>query len=519
MAEPYYLTTAIHYPNGKPHIGHAYETIAADVIARFQRLRGREVRFQTGTDEHGLKMAQKARDIGSTPRELADEMSGHFKELFDVLNISYDRFIRTTDPDHHRASQAIWEAMEKKGDLYLDRYEGWYSVRDEAYYDEGELVEGEGGAKLSPQGTPVEWTEEESWFFRLSHYAEPLLELLKTPGFLEPVSRRNEMVAFIERGLQDLSVSRTSFDWGVKVPSGDGHVMYVWVDALTNYITGVGYPDGGELWDKFWPADLHLIGKDIVRFHTIYWPAFLMSADLPLPKKVFGHGFLLNRGVKESKSAGNVTDPMELADRFGVDALRYFLMAEVTFGQDGSYSAQALVNKVNAELANSFGNLAQRTLSMIAKNMDGKLEPFSPASDDDTLLDTVRKACAETLPQEFEALNFSVGIEAWLRAVYACNAYVDEQAPWGLKKTDPERMKAVLQTLFIAIRDLAIAIQPVVPEKAAAVLDQLGIPADRRSYANLGDADWFGALAASGHAIDKPTPVFPRLELPEEEPA
>ncbi len=519
MAEPYYLTTAIHYPNGKPHIGHAYETIAADVIARFQRLRGREVRFQTGTDEHGLKMAQKARDIGSTPRELADEMSGHFKELFDVLNISYDRFIRTTDPDHHRASQAIWEAMEKKGDLYLDRYEGWYSVRDEAYYDEGELVEGEGGAKLSPQGTPVEWTEEESWFFRLSNYAEPLLELLKTPGFLEPVSRRNEMVAFIERGLQDLSVSRTSFDWGVKVPSGDGHVMYVWVDALTNYITGVGYPDGGELWDKFWPADLHLIGKDIVRFHTIYWPAFLMSADLPLPKKVFGHGFLLNRGVKESKSAGNVTDPMELADRFGVDALRYFLMAEVTFGQDGSYSAQALVNKVNAELANSFGNLAQRTLSMIAKNMDGKLERFESSEADDVLATTVAIACGTELPRAFEALNFSVGIEAWLRAVYACNAYVDEQAPWGLKKTDPVRMKAVLQTLFIAIRDLAIAIQPVVPEKAAAVLDQLGIPADRRSYANLGDADWFGALAASGHAIDKPTPVFPRLELPEEEPA
>ncbi|KZX86430.1 methionine--tRNA ligase [Erythrobacter sp. HI0019] len=519
MAEPYYLTTAIHYPNGKPHIGHAYETIAADVIARFQRLRGREVRFQTGTDEHGLKMAQKASDIGSTPRELADEMSGHFKELFDVLNISYDRFIRTTDPDHHRASQAIWEAMEKKGDLYLDRYEGWYSVRDEAYYDEGELVEGEGGAKLSPQGTPVEWTEEESWFFRLSNYAEPLLELLKTPGFLEPVSRRNEMVAFIERGLQDLSVSRTSFDWGVKVPSGDGHVMYVWVDALTNYITGVGYPDGGELWDKFWPADLHLIGKDIVRFHTIYWPAFLMSADLPLPKKVFGHGFLLNRGVKESKSAGNVTDPMELADKFGVDALRYFLMAEVTFGQDGSYSAQALVNKVNAELANSFGNLAQRTLSMIAKNMDGKLERFESNEADDVLATTVAIACGTELPRAFEALNFSVGIEAWLRAVYACNAYVDEQAPWGLKKTDPERMKAVLQTLFIAIRDLAIAIQPVVPEKAAAVLDQLGIPADRRSYANLGDADWFSALAASGHAIDKPTPVFPRLELPEEEPA
>ncbi|MEC7742317.1 MAG: methionine--tRNA ligase [Pseudomonadota bacterium] len=519
MAEPYYLTTAIHYPNGKPHIGHAYETIAADVVARFQRLRGREVRFQTGTDEHGLKMAQKARDLGKTPRELADEMSGHFKDLFDALNISYDRFIRTTDADHHRASQAIWQAMEAKGDLYLDRYEGWYSVRDEAYYDEKELVEGEGGEKLSPQGTPVEWTEEETWFFRLSRYAEPLLELLNTPGFLEPVSRRNEMVAFIERGLQDLSVSRTSFDWGVKVPGSDGHVMYVWVDALTNYITGLGYPDGGQMWDKFWPADLHLIGKDIVRFHTIYWPAFLLSADLPLPKKVFGHGFLLNRGVKESKSAGNVTDPMELAERFGVDALRYFLMAEVTFGQDGSYSAEALVNKVNAELANSFGNLAQRTLSMIAKNMEGKLEHFTTESADKTLLATVTEACAATLPREFENLNFSVGIEAWLRAVYACNAYVDEQAPWALKKTDPERMKAVLQTLFIAIRDLAIAIQPVVPEKAAAVLDQLGVAGENRSYVDLGDAEWFDALVAAGHAIDKPTPIFPRLELPEAEPA
>ena len=519
MAEPYYLTTAIHYPNGKPHIGHAYETIAADVVARFQRLRGREVRFQTGTDEHGLKMAQKARDLGKTPRELADEMSGHFKDLFDALNISYDRFIRTTDADHHRASQAIWQAMEAKGDLYLDRYEGWYSVRDEAYYDEKELVEGEGGEKLSPQGTPVEWTEEETWFFRLSRYAEPLLELLNTPGFLEPVSRRNEMVAFIERGLQDLSVSRTSFDWGVKVPGSDGHVMYVWVDALTNYITGLGYPDGGQMWDKFWPADLHLIGKDIVRFHTIYWPAFLLSADLPLPKKVFGHGFLLNRGVKESKSAGNVTDPMELAERFGVDALRYFLMAEVTFGQDGSYSAEALVNKVNAELANSFGNLAQRTLSMIAKNMDGKLERFTTESADKTLLATVTEACAATLPREFENLNFSVGIEAWLRAVYACNAYVDEQAPWALKKTDPERMKAVLQTLFIAIRDLAIAIQPVVPEKAAALLDQLGVAGENRSYVDLGDAEWFDALVAAGHAIDKPTPIFPRLELPEAEPA
>jgi methionyl-tRNA synthetase len=513
---PFYITTAISYPNGRPHIGHAYEAIAADVIARFQRLQGRRVRFQTGTDEHGLKMARKAEEQGRTPRDLADEMSGYFREMCDALNVSYDRFIRTSEPDHHRASQAIWQAMEAAGDLYLDRYEGWYSVRDEAYYDESELVEGEGGEKLSPQGTPVEWTIEESWFFRLSKYQDQLLELLRQPGFLEPASRRNEMIAFVEQGLRDLSVSRTSFDWGVPVPGSEGHVMYVWVDALTNYLTGLGYPDDmGE----FWPASLHLIGKDIVRFHTIYWPAFLMSANLPLPKQVFGHGFLLNRGQKESKSLGNVTDPLELAERFGVDALRYFLLREVAFGQDGSYSPEAIVLRANAELANSFGNLAQRTLSMIAKNMDGRLEAFEQADADVALLTNVKIACGTELPREFNDLSFSTGIEAWMRAVYACNQYVDEQAPWGLKKTDPERMKAVLQTLFVALRDLAIAIQPVVPAKAAALLDQLGIPADERSYAALSDTDWFNRLVASGFTVAPPTPLFPRLELPADDTA
>ncbi|GAB4475922.1 MAG: methionine--tRNA ligase [Erythrobacter tepidarius] len=511
---PFYVTTAISYPNGRPHIGHAYEAIAADVIARFQRLMGRRVRFQTGTDEHGLKMARKAAEQGRTPRDLADEMSAYFRVMCDTLNVSYDRFIRTSEPDHYRASQALWQAMEAAGDLYLDRYEGWYSVRDEAYYDESELVAGEGGAKLSPQGTPVEWTVEESWFFRLSKYQDQLLELLRTPGFLEPASRRNEMIAFVEQGLHDLSVSRTSFDWGVPVPGSEGHVMYVWVDALTNYLTGLGYPDDmGE----FWPASLHLIGKDIVRFHTIYWPAFLMSANLPLPKRVFGHGFLLNRGQKESKSLGNVTDPLELAERFGVDALRYFLMREVAFGQDGSYSPEAIVLRANSELANAFGNLAQRTLSMIAKNMNGRLETFEQKDADVALLRTVQTACATELPRAFNELSFSTGIEAWMRAVYACNQYVDEQAPWALKKTDPERMKAVLQTLFVALRDLAIAIQPVVPTKAAMLLDQLGVPGNARGYAALADRDWFNRLVASGFTVAPPTPLFPRLELPAED--
>jgi len=516
MAEPFYITTAISYPNGRPHIGHAYEAIAADVIARFQRLQGRDVRFQTGTDEHGLKMARKAEEQGLTARELADEMSGYFRDMCDALNVSYDRFIRTVEPEHHAASQAIWQRIEAAGDLYLDRYEGWYSVRDEAYYDESELIDGEGRARLSPQGTPVEWTVEESWFFRLSKYQDRLLELLKSPGFLEPASRRNEMIAFVEQGLRDLSVSRTSFDWGVKVPGSDNHVMYVWVDALTNYLTGLGFPGDTENLQKFWPADLHLIGKDIVRFHTIYWPAFLMSTDLPLPKQVFGHGFLLNRGQKESKSLGNVTDPLELAETFGVDAVRYFLMREVAFGKDGSYSPEAIVERANAELANSFGNLAQRTLSMIFKNMDGVVEDFEQAEVDSALLDTVYQACAVDLPREFESLAFSVGIEAWIKAVYACNHYVDEQAPWALKKTDPERMKVVLQTLFRAIRDLAIAIRPVVPEKATAVLDQLGVPMDERRFEDLDDNSWFTRLVESGFAVTKPTPIFPRLEMPEE---
>jgi len=516
MPDAFYLTTAISYPNGPPHIGHAYEAIAADVIARFQRQMGRDVRFQTGTDEHGLKMARKAEEQGRTARDLADEMSGYFQQMCAALNVSHDRFIRTVEPEHHRACQALWDRMEANGDLYLDRYEGWYSVRDEAYYDESELVEGEGEEKISPQGTPVEWTVEESWFFRLSAYQQKLLDLLDTPGFLEPESRRNEMIAFVSGGLRDLSVSRTSFDWGVPVPGEDGHVMYVWVDALTNYLTGLGYPDDTEEMRKFWPADLHLIGKDIVRFHTIYWPAFLMSAGLEVPKRVFGHGFLLNRGQKESKSLGNVTDPLELAEKFGVDALRYFLMREVAFGQDGSYSPEAIVTRANAELANSFGNLAQRTLSMISKNMDGKLEAFELAADDMALLKTVRTACRNSLPEQFEKLAFSVGIEEWIKAVYACNQYVDEQAPWTLRKTDPERMKVVLQTLFIALRDLAVAIRPVVPVKTDFLLEQLGVGESERNFADLTDDSWFDRLLTSGFVVDKPTPVFPRLELPEE---
>lgn len=516
MGEPYYITTAISYPNGRPHVGHAYEAIAADVIARFKKAEGFDVRFQTGTDEHGLKMAQKARDLDTTPAALADEMSSYFKDMCDTLNIGYDVFIRTTEPRHHAATQELWRRMEAAGDLYLDRYEGWYSVRDEAYYDESELVEGEGGAKLSPQGTPVEWTVEESWFFRLSKYQDRLLDLYAAGDFIRPETRRNEIQRFVEGGLRDLSVSRTSFDWGIKVPGSEGHVMYVWVDALTNYLTGLGFPDESGDYAKYWPAALHLIGKDIVRFHTVYWPAFLMSAGVPLPRQVFGHGFLLNRGQKESKSLGNVTDPIGLAETFGVDTVRYFFLREVAFGQDGSWSPEAIVTRANAELANSFGNLAQRSLSMIFKNVDGELKAIYEETQADAALFAAVAEGVAGLRAAFDALDFSNGLEAWMRAVFACNQYVDDQAPWALRKSDPARMEAVLMTLFRVVRDLAIAVRPVVPCAIDALLDQMGLAAKARDYAALADADWFTNLVASGFKVDKPVGVFPRLELPED---
>src|SRR4051812_7425630 len=500
MAEPFYITTAISYPNGPPHIGHAYEAIAGDAIARFQRSQGRDVRFVGGTDEHGLKMVQTAREQGRETIDLADEMSAYFRKMVELFGLSYDAFVRTTEPRHHRASVALWNAMEEAGDLYLDRYEGWYSVRDEAFYDESELVPGEGDEKVSPQGTPVEWTAEETWFFRLSRYQEPLLKLYRdNPDFIRPESRRNEVLRFVEAGLKDLSVSRTSFDWGVPVPGSEGHVMYVWVDALTTYMTAVGYPDDQAEYERFWPADLHLIGKDIVRFHAVYWPAFLMSAGLPLPKQVFGHGFLLSRGEKMSKSVGNVIDPMELAERFGVDAVRYFLLREVPFGQDGSYSAEAIVARANADLANSFGNLAQRTLSMVHKNLGGILPAPGETGDDRALLAEVEQRCAQ-LTENFERLAFSIGLEEWMLAVFACNAYVDTMAPWGLKKTDPARMAAVLGTLVAAIRKLAVAVEPVIPSSAAKLI----------ALIDAGEG---------GTPIAQPVPLFPRLELEDEEAA
>ncbi|MEW9807953.1 methionine--tRNA ligase [Mesorhizobium sp. ZMM04-5] len=512
--EKFYITTAISYPNGKPHIGHAYEMIATDALARFQRCDGKDVFFLTGTDEHGIKMLQTARKEGITARELADRNAAEFKRMTGALNVSNDDFIRTTEERHYAASQAIWKAMAASGDIYKGGYAGWYSVRDEAYYGEEETELRADGVRYGPQGTPVEWVEEESYFFRLSAYQDRLLALYESrPDFIGPAERRNEVASFVKSGLKDLSISRTTFDWGVPVPGDEKHVMYVWVDALTNYITAAGYPDeNADRW-RYWPADAHIIGKDIVRFHAIYWPAFLWSAGIELPKRVFGHGFVFNRGEKMSKSVGNVIDPFALVEHYGLDQVRYFLLREVPFGQDGNYSHEAIVNRTNADLANDLGNLAQRSLSMIAKNCGGAVPTKGPLAEADEAMlrqaseaiATARKAMGEQAIHQALAAIFAVVAEA--------NRYFAGQEPWALKKTDPARMETVLWTTAELLRRIGIMCQPFVPGSAAKLLDLLGVTEQERSFADLGDA----RSLASGTPLPAPSPVFPRyVETAEE---
>ncbi|MDJ1156794.1 methionine--tRNA ligase [Chelatococcus sp. SYSU_G07232] len=519
MAErqKFYITTAISYPNGAPHIGHAYEAVAADAIARFKRLDGCDVFFMTGVDEHGLKMTQTAAREGIGPKELSDRNTALFVQMCDRLAVSRDRFIRTTEPAHYAASQALWRKMAEAGDIYLDTYAGWYSVRDEAFYDESETVPGENGVRLGPQGTPVEWTEEQTYFFRLSAYQDRLLAHYEAnPDFISPASRRNEVVSFVRSGLQDLSISRTTLTWGVPVPEAPDHVMYVWVDALTNYITGLGYPDvESEAFRRYWPADVHIIGKDITRFHAVYWPAFLMSAGLPLPQRVFGHGFLFNRGEKMSKSVGNVIDPFTLAETYGTDQLRYFFLREVPFGQDGNYSHEAIVNRINADLANDLGNLAQRSLSMIAKNCGGAV----PAPNGLTEADRAILAAADGLHAKARAAMVDYALHTVLADVWAvvaeANRYFAAQEPWALRKTDPRRMETVLYVTAEVLREVAILAQPVVPAAAARLLDLLAVGPDRRDFAVLGEK---GRLEP-GTPLPAPVPVFPRYVETEAEAA
>ena len=507
-ARKFYVTTAISYPNGAPHIGHAYEAIATDAIARFKRLDGFDVYFLTGTDEHGIKMVQTAAREGITPRELAERNVPLFQKMVAAFGCSNDDFIRTTEPRHYAASQAIWERMQAAGDIYLDTYAGWYSVRDEAFYGEGETTVGDDGVRRGPQGSPVEWVEEESYFFRLSAYQEKLLAHYEAhPDYIGPDERRNEVVSFVRGGLRDLSISRTTFDWGVPVPGDPRHVMYVWVDALTNYITGAGFPDvEGESFRRWWPADLHVIGKDIVRFHAVYWPAFLMSAGLPLPKRVYGHGFLFNRGEKMSKSVGNVIDPFSLVDHYGVDPVRYFFLREVPFGQDGNYSHEAIVQRINADLANDLGNLAQRSLSMIAKNCEGRV----PVTGALTPADEAILARADGLLPLCRTAMDRQEIHAALSAIWAvvaeANRYFAGEEPWKLRKTDPARMATVLAVTAEVIRQVAVLAQPVMPTAAAKILDQLAVAPEQRTFASLGPA---GRLVA-GTPLPAPEGVFPR---------
>ena len=508
--ERFYITTPIFYPNGAPHIGHAYTAIATDVLARFQRLEGREVHFLSGTDEHGQKMQQTAEKEGVTPIALADRNSAVFRNLLERLNCSNDDFIRTTEERHRIAVQDLWRRMEANGDIYLGKYGGWYSVRQEAYFDEGETTVGTDGVRREPLGSPVEWVEEESYFFKLSAYGDKLLKYFEDhPDFVGPSERRNEVLSFVKSGLKDLSISRTTFNWGIPVPGNPDHVMYVWVDALTNYITAVGYPDEkNPLW-KFWPA-VHIIGKDIIRFHAVYWPAFLMSAGVELPARVFAHGFLLNKGEKMSKSVGNVVDPFNLVDHFGLDQIRYFFMREVSFGQDGSYSDEAIATRINSDLANGIGNLASRSLSMIFKNCDGMIPECGPLTDEDKAMLAHIDGVIEVARAEMNNFAIHKAVAAIIGAVAEGDRYFAGQEPWALKKTDQKRMETVLYVTAETVRQIAILLQPITPESAAKLLDLVAAPENARTFASLGEK---GRLKA-GTAIEAPKPVFPRYVAP-----
>lgn len=508
----FYITTAISYSNGSPHIGHAYELIATDAIARFKRLDGYDVLFLTGADEHGQKVYKTAREQGMSAKELASKFTNQFIDMTKAMNASNDDFVCTTEPRHHKASQEIWRRMEANGDIYKDAYSGWYSVRDEAYYDEGETELRDDNVRYGPQGSPVEWVEEESYFFRLSAYQDKLVDLYTSDSnFMGPDSRYKEILSFVKGGLRDLAISRSNFDWGIKVPGDDKFVMYVWVDALTNYLTGTGWPDDGER-AAFWPADLHVIGKDIARFHTVYWPAFLMSAGIALPKRVFSHGFLFNNGEKMSKSVGNVIDPFSLAQKYGVDQLRYFLLREVPFGQDGNYSHRAIVNRVNADLANDLGNLAQRSLSMIAKNCEGRVPDPGTFTDEDSEILNAAYELPVVTRTLIDTQQIHKALEQIWKVVADCNKYFAGQEPWALKKSDPARMGTVLYVTAEVVRVVAIMAQPVMPESCGKLLDLLGIKENARNFPDVGEP------LSANILLPKPEGVFPRyIETDEDE--
>lgn len=505
MSQTTYITTPIYYVNGAPHIGHAYTSIAADVMARFKRLDGHDVFFLTGTDEHGQKVERAAAEAGLDPQAFTDRVSADFRDMALKMGVTFDDYIRTTEPRHKAACAALWERLVAAGQIYLGHYEGWYAVRDEAFYDESELTTLSDGNKVAASGAPVAWVREPSYFFRLSAWQGPLLELYEDdPDFILPPGRRNEVVSFVRGGLRDLSISRTSFTWGIPVPGAPEHVMYVWLDALTNYITACGFPDTEAPRWRYWPADVHFVGKDILRFHAVYWPAFLMAAGIALPRRVSAHGWWTVAGEKMSKSLGNALEPRKLAETYGLDQVRYFLMREKPFGGDGTISHHALVSRINVELANDLGNLAQRTLTLIARNCDGALPGRGVMIEDDVALAEAAAALPGLLRGRIDRQGFHEALEDVWKVVRAANGYIDRQAPWALRKTDVARMADVLRVLADALRAIATVLQPFMPASMARMLDQLGVPEDARSFA---------ALATSlpdGTALPAPEGVFPR---------
>lgn len=504
--EKYYITTPIYYVNDAPHIGSAYTTLACDVIARFMRLDDKEVKFLTGTDEHGQKVEKSAEKAGMDPKLFVDTVSQRFRDLCDIMNFSNDDFIRTTETRHIKAAQFFWNQLVEKGAIYLGSYDGWYSVRDEAFYSESELTED----GLAPTGAPVEWVSEPSYFFALSKWQERLLKFYEeNPNFILPESRRNEVISFVKSGLNDLSISRTTFKWGIPVPGDEDHIMYVWLDALTNYISALGYPDTTGDYKTFWPADVHVVGKDITRFHAVYWPAFLMAADITPPKAIMAHGWWTNEGQKISKSLGNTIDPIALVNEFGLDQVRYFLMREMIFGNDGNFSHANFISRINTDLANKIGNLVQRTLAFIFKelgtipNIDDNF--LDEAYNEEILL--FASDMISTMRNSLVTFNISSSLDTIMKLVEMANIYIDKSAPWALKKTDHNKMNEVCYILLETIRYIGITLQPFVPQSASRILDQLSIPKDERNFRFL-SKDY---AIKQGAILTQPTPIFPRI--------
>ncbi len=493
MSKNFYITTPIYYPSGKPHMGHAYSSIVADIFARFKRIEGYDVLFLTGTDEHGQKIQKEAQKNKKDPKQFCDEISQTFRALTKTLNLTNDDFIRTTEPRHFKSVNEIWDRLIKSGDIYLDKYSGWYSVSDEAYYDKDEVEEKDGKKISKTSGSLVEWVEEESYFFKLSAFQKKLLEYYKKNNdFILPKSRRNEVISFVEKGLKDLSISRTSFSWGIPVPQDNEHVIYVWLDALTNYLSALNFPNTEDKkYKAFWPADVHIIGKDILRFHAIYWPAFLIAANLPLPKRIFGHGWILSDDKKMSKSLGNILDPIEVIKDYGIDQLRYYLIKEVSLGNDGSISMENLKNCINNDLANNYGNLCQRVFSFIKKNCNNKIPKKNKLNENDIKL---IKNIKDNIPKLINYIN-KQNLNDYIKMVvdfsFEANKYFNDSEPWALKTKDPERMDTILHTILEQIKNISILLNPIIPISTKKVLDTINLSDQDISIDNIKKDDIF----------------------------